>query len=480
MAREILRRPGGRLQAVLPLPAEEYARDFPTEESRREFAALLGAAEETFTVADQATRGEAYRLVGREVVDRCDLLIAIWDGDPARGKGGTAETVAYARSRNKPIYLIDGESPTRITREGFVADRDSTGGEGLATGPAPRPPSAPLDGLNNLGDLDRALEECKGSGAGEDEEGAGRALTRRLQQVIAHFGPAYHEAGARAERAQNTYRQTSKAVYILATLAVLIVAAQSIFGLSHWIIAGEFGAIAVILLMTKLGNRRGWHMLWLENRLEAEWLRHGIFVAFLSGQTTPGIDRHWACRWVARSDGVAKVKQVWNELPHLGAPPEAGLGILKAFMRSAWLEEQRDYHARKAAHEVAKHHRIERAGELAFWLTFVAAALHLVPHSIYHHFHLPDKPIIRVLTILAIGLPALGAALTGLRAHFEYRKIAARSAMMAEHLEILIGDLAGVRTVTQLGELVKETETLMLQENSDWYFTIGLHELEKG
>ncbi len=36
------------------------------------------------------------RTRGLVVVERCDLLLAIWDGHPAHGLGGTADIVAYA------------------------------------------------------------------------------------------------------------------------------------------------------------------------------------------------------------------------------------------------------------------------------------------------------------------------------------------------------------------------------------------------
>jgi hypothetical protein len=34
------------------------------------------------------------------MVDNCDRVIALWDGD---GVGGTAGTIVYARNMNKPI-----------------------------------------------------------------------------------------------------------------------------------------------------------------------------------------------------------------------------------------------------------------------------------------------------------------------------------------------------------------------------------------
>jgi uncharacterized phage-like protein YoqJ len=37
------------------------------------------------------------------MVDRCDKLIAVWDGS----KGGTGNCVDYAKSVNKDIFRID-------------------------------------------------------------------------------------------------------------------------------------------------------------------------------------------------------------------------------------------------------------------------------------------------------------------------------------------------------------------------------------
>ena len=44
--------------------------------------------------------------VGRYVLDRCDVLVAVWDGQPARGRGGTADIVAMARHCGKPMAWI--------------------------------------------------------------------------------------------------------------------------------------------------------------------------------------------------------------------------------------------------------------------------------------------------------------------------------------------------------------------------------------
>jgi hypothetical protein len=45
------------------------------------------------------------------MIQQADRLFAVWDGKPARGYGGTADVVAYARERDIPLVVIwpDGE-----------------------------------------------------------------------------------------------------------------------------------------------------------------------------------------------------------------------------------------------------------------------------------------------------------------------------------------------------------------------------------
>jgi hypothetical protein len=49
------------------------------------------------------------------------VLIALWDGQPSRGKGGTAEIVAYARQRGIPVVWIDAGT-LAVTRIGFEGE----------------------------------------------------------------------------------------------------------------------------------------------------------------------------------------------------------------------------------------------------------------------------------------------------------------------------------------------------------------------
>src|SRR5712671_6485582 len=97
VAEEILADPDARLEVALPLPQMDYEEDFKTEASKEEFRRLLARASIAWTAPTTENRNEAYEQAGRYVVDRCDALIALWDGEDPRGQGGTAEIVAYAQ-----------------------------------------------------------------------------------------------------------------------------------------------------------------------------------------------------------------------------------------------------------------------------------------------------------------------------------------------------------------------------------------------
>ena len=65
------------------------------------------------------SRTEAYEQAGRYIVEHSDVLLAVWDGLPARGRGGTAEIVAWARDSDSGLPCVDGRG-----RFQWIAARD--------------------------------------------------------------------------------------------------------------------------------------------------------------------------------------------------------------------------------------------------------------------------------------------------------------------------------------------------------------------
>lgn len=103
VAGELLRS-GGRLHVIVP--SHNYEQTFAGEEDLAEFRTLLAAAD-AITRLDYAQPSErAFLAAGKRVVDQCELLIAVWDGEPPRGLGGTADVVRYARDTGKAVRIV--------------------------------------------------------------------------------------------------------------------------------------------------------------------------------------------------------------------------------------------------------------------------------------------------------------------------------------------------------------------------------------
>jgi hypothetical protein len=102
-AQEILEA-GGRLEIVIP--ALGYEKSFATREAARRFNDLAAAASDVTTLPFPCPSDEAYLAAGIAVVERSDVLLAVWDGQAARGLGGTADIVAYARARKRDVTIL--------------------------------------------------------------------------------------------------------------------------------------------------------------------------------------------------------------------------------------------------------------------------------------------------------------------------------------------------------------------------------------
>jgi hypothetical protein len=105
----VLRR-GGALEAIVPSAEHRGRRDDVAEYDR-----LLERAA-TVTRLPYPEDGPAALMAASLVlVERSDLLLAVWDGRPARGLGGTADVVEYARRAGVPVTVIWPPGAARIS-----------------------------------------------------------------------------------------------------------------------------------------------------------------------------------------------------------------------------------------------------------------------------------------------------------------------------------------------------------------------------
>ncbi len=102
IAEEVLQS-GGRVDAVIP--SKEYESTFSARD-QQEYRRLLEQADTVLELGFPEPSEEAFWAAGQTVVDRCEVLIAIWDGRPARGLGGTSDVVRYARERERDVRIV--------------------------------------------------------------------------------------------------------------------------------------------------------------------------------------------------------------------------------------------------------------------------------------------------------------------------------------------------------------------------------------
>lgn len=116
---------------IAPFSLERFAKDFSLPNWAIAEQQISKAAELTILDACESDE-EAYLEAGILTVDGCDILIAIWDGLAAKSKCGTAEVVAYARQRQKPLIVIDPNALT-VTRERMPSPASQVGSRKPAT-----------------------------------------------------------------------------------------------------------------------------------------------------------------------------------------------------------------------------------------------------------------------------------------------------------------------------------------------------------
>lgn len=96
---------------VVVVPAAEYRDGLPAEHHPT-YDALISRAAEVVRLGHRESTSQSHMDASMYMLGRADRLLAVWDGEPARGYGGTADIVEAAEQRGVPVIVIwpDGAS----------------------------------------------------------------------------------------------------------------------------------------------------------------------------------------------------------------------------------------------------------------------------------------------------------------------------------------------------------------------------------
>jgi SMODS and SLOG-associating 2TM effector domain 1 len=474
VAREAMKR-GASLEVVLPLPAGDYLTDFESDTSKAEFCGLLGKASAITEVPVAGQRDEAYERAGHAVVDRSDVLIALWDGHVAQGKGGTAHIVSYGRRQHVPVVQV------QVKRLDPKSPRPRNADE---------PPPPEFFGLlsNDAFELlDHYNSRSLRTGAKDTEspllpDGLKAPVPAYVQSLADYAQPYYYRAERVARHSQRLFRLGSLLLYSLAALAVILVATQVIF-LPHdpQTVWAEAVALATVFVALIIGRRTRLHDRWLAARYLAERLRSGLFLAAVGvdfrpagGEPRPAGDDRQAADAAEPDPNQEWIERAFHEIywrARRFAPPESepGLGVLRALLIEAWVEDQVKYHQRVGERMSGRQREFNLLAVVLFGVSALAALLHslnLVPSG-------PD-----VLGYLSVVIPAVGAAISGYSAQREYARLAQRSRQMVDRLKEARQQFEHPGQLSSLQNTVRRTELLMRSETSDWYAVFRLRDFE--
>jgi hypothetical protein len=89
------------------IPSGHYDETFNTDEDRDAYEELLKGASDTITLNNDEPSEQAFYDAGLQVVDNSDVMVAVWNGKPAQGLGGTADMVQYAKVSSKTVIHLN-------------------------------------------------------------------------------------------------------------------------------------------------------------------------------------------------------------------------------------------------------------------------------------------------------------------------------------------------------------------------------------
>jgi hypothetical protein len=519
------------LSVPMPFPVSEYEQDFTgtgdnlagelpltAHEDLSEFRALLshavGVIELDGTHANLAgihdSASLAYEAVGRYVVRHSDVILAIWDGKPSNGRGGTAEIVLRAVSTGVPLLWIhatrdtapiwiDNGNTLDTVLEGTTVESDpwemlrAYVRQQIAP---PLPPQRHTHGmLDKLALIHKSKQLHPLSTYFDEKVGRRWPIWRIHGWLMKHAGrlrpawspPAepvdvigrywftlYTQADSLASEYAARYR-SSYVWTILLSACTLIVGTLSgsmhhIRRLDHRGITESLSILELLCLVLILLNvmaaiRNEWHEKSIEYRLLAELFRKQQTLAIVDW-TLPLKSVHQCTdterlRWVQWLFAAAERSAPLSKSPRLPNPE-------RSYRIDCLLEEQISYHETRRAVSHNALQLFEFIGTVTFLLVILCVIVKVMLEFPPYH---PDT--MTVFELLTVIFPTISAAFITLRGYAELQLLVEQSRQMAAELKLRKESLQRINldrylASIELGEQALGITTLMLQDLEGW------------
>ena len=220
------------LIAVLPLPKEEFEKDFASDESKAEFRRLLASAICVHTVPvsgdkDWRVPGEGrnrhYARAGAVIVDHAQILFALWDGQPARGLGGTGQQVEWFRQGYSPkqySFYADAITPLDPLEPGRMIWIHPKTGKAIPYQGPTFPDGEDAGGTSSISSILRRIDDYNFDVSAHPDAAAKVDALAEKVGALSLANETYRSADALSVRYATAVRRTDNIIYLLALFAI--------------------------------------------------------------------------------------------------------------------------------------------------------------------------------------------------------------------------------------------------------------------
>jgi hypothetical protein len=500
---------GYSLFAVLPFARKDYRSDLVGADSQSNFDRLLALCECVLELpGDRDDIVDAYVMTARGTLAHCDLLVALWDGEVPRGRGGTGDVVQLAIARGIPVAHIptDPSRPGRLLWAAFDPVVDTLGDDPMAERAldAPHvaqvlqalmvPPPDPQErnflteflterlrkvririeyplllavtGVKKF-DRRRFIEvNCAAEIADEWERFRTDCVKRHeIKTPLERLEHAYSWSDRLATRFAQTYRSGHIFNFVFGAFAICLGLSGFMAPAHKMMLAlAEFVITLAIILNTSLGVRGEWHRRWLDYRQLAERLRPmrslkllGIAAPDPPGTRTNPIPQRWI-DWYAMA--------AWRALgcPDARITPKRA-HLLAAAVADHEISPQVGYHQRNSRSINLLDHRLDFVGTILFFATLIVSLATLIGLAIGGAF---VNTMSNWFTLVSAGFPALGTAIFGIRFQGDFGGSAIRSQTTAMRLKEIDDELRKEPTLFRAADLTEQAGRVMLGDLDEW------------
>lgn len=458
-ARQVLEA-GGMVEAILPMPEASYEEDFNAE-SLVEFRELLAKASRTqisgATPHDEAGRAESYRRAAVRIIDSCDVLVAIWDGLPAGGVGGTAESIEYARESRRPMAIIDSNSPLAASLDWPLLHAQHEASWICS------------ENKVRIGQHIRARAQLQ---ADNELVPLGVDLSPEVAQLRAYIAPYLVRADSLAVSAQRRFLIWSRSIYVLSALSSASILAQVLFASADplWALPELICLIAIGIAVAAVKFRH-LHERWIGQRNFAESIRALFYLGAL------GVRPEFSSLGTADIDNM---RFSWTEralygislgLPAVGTANVESEAMIHLVLEG-WLIKQRDYFRTRAQRLLSRERRITKAIFACFSVTVVLVLDHVLD------FKFERGLLAKLVVMLTASLPILGGALSAIRSEQRYEQHAARYWSVADSLDTIIGEISKSSEWSHLRRNLVKAGSLLQTESKEWFGIVKYVDVE--